>query len=424
MFLEYYQYSRGLEAHFLGEEGRPAWLPSSDSVGLHNEVELASGEYVVELARVANAEHRITWIGCFTHAVDKVHGDRGNYCGVGVWLVDAWPLYATHIVNALFRLCGLLTEGNSAASLEAELNKFRVKYLGSYVRNLELLPRAMSTMPFSTGVPRTKYFRLRRDDALDKRFESVGRSILELCVAAPANFDAGRILYLLTSDRAFRTLGDEVALLPDDRDQWPKVLDSLLGTYASSTGAINKLEDQNQAHLKMLRERTQSIDALKTEVLVQQRAAGERSATIDQLRAEKQRLEREVGELRAPYDGVDRRAPPVDSYHTRATVESRDLLAKMNGMAKEVESLRTEWTRSRREAKPKTPSTVKWALGVGAGVLFMAFVTSISTFFELLALRQSLSPPAQTVTQDTPVPQSQEIQPGKESHGWSALDVK
>jgi hypothetical protein len=279
VFIEYHEYSRGLEAHFVGDGERPSWLPSRDAVGLHNEIELKAGDYAVEVARFREKSgRRITWIGCFTHAVDKIHGNRGNYCGAGVWLLDTFPLYATLIISGLEGLCRVLIESNDASVRHAQSNSFRTGYMHQYVRDLNLLPVDLPGMEFSASdVNETAYFRVPRT-AGDNGFSSIGRSILQLCTAAPAGFSSSRVLYFLANDSAVKVPAEKVRDLPSRSDGAPEVLDRLLNVFFAYTPSQN---------------------AMKLELATAKKALGEKDAVVESYKAERARLEAEKSRLEA-----------------------------------------------------------------------------------------------------------------------------
>lgn len=93
---------------------RPAWLPLIENIGLHNDAYLAPGEFAVELSRLAfddatSVGKGVTWLGVYAHATD-VHGDRGNYCGVGIWLTEGIVVDTESALRLLFALIEVLPE--------------------------------------------------------------------------------------------------------------------------------------------------------------------------------------------------------------------------------------------------------------------------------------------------------------------------
>lgn len=57
------------------------------NIGLHNDAYLSKGQHAIEVSRL-HSDGRpgtgVTWLGIYGHSTD-VYGDRGNYCGIGVW---------------------------------------------------------------------------------------------------------------------------------------------------------------------------------------------------------------------------------------------------------------------------------------------------------------------------------------------------
>src|SRR5688572_2334366 len=92
VLIEALYFAGGIRSTIYGVDTRPSWLPSIENIGLHNDVYLASGEFAVELTRLAFADASkpgsgVTWLGVYATATD-ISGDRGNYCCVGMWLIN------------------------------------------------------------------------------------------------------------------------------------------------------------------------------------------------------------------------------------------------------------------------------------------------------------------------------------------------
>jgi hypothetical protein len=115
VLIEALYYAGGLKSKLYGHDNRarPSWLPASDRVGLHNDVFPGPGQWVADYSRFEYADgkvsphHGLTWIGVYTHAVD-IYGDRGNFCGVGAWLLEGVVLNHEHVVETLLALTEFL----------------------------------------------------------------------------------------------------------------------------------------------------------------------------------------------------------------------------------------------------------------------------------------------------------------------------
>jgi hypothetical protein len=101
VLLEALYFAGGLRSKLYGASVRPAWAPEFERVGLQNDVYPAAGQFIADLSRFAHAgpDRRVpvTWYGVYGHAED-LYGDRGVFCGVGLWvagtsLVDSEPVF-------------------------------------------------------------------------------------------------------------------------------------------------------------------------------------------------------------------------------------------------------------------------------------------------------------------------------------------
>ena len=97
---EVHTYDGGFKPELIPAGRRPNYLP--DATGPNStELELSEGDFAFELVQTSRAGKCVTWIGCFTAGIDRQLGPRGNYCGVGVWLVDLAPIYVGRLVKLL-----------------------------------------------------------------------------------------------------------------------------------------------------------------------------------------------------------------------------------------------------------------------------------------------------------------------------------
>ena len=197
-FIELHYYSAGLKSKIIGVNERPEWLPDLDLVGLHNDVFPAQGEYVVELSRHKRADKLITWIGVYSYGMDDRYGDRGNYNGVGVWLIDAIPIHTGLIISTLREVCDLLVQQDPVESIQQACIQIHEKYLPNYVSSINVLPVADKGIVFDvTSRSETLYIQADNKN-IDSTLQNISSSIERNCIVADndcAKFS--RVLYLL-----------------------------------------------------------------------------------------------------------------------------------------------------------------------------------------------------------------------------------
>ena len=115
-FIEAHYYDNGFISESLPRVNRLGGLPTPDKVGpKSSEIELAPGDYAFEISRWSQPDSDVLWIGCFTHTTDRTHGDRGNYCGAGIWLIDCVPINISHFLNFLKSLTDNIARGGGPA---------------------------------------------------------------------------------------------------------------------------------------------------------------------------------------------------------------------------------------------------------------------------------------------------------------------
>ena len=125
ILLEVLYFAGGIRSKLYGSHARPDWVPPSEQIGLQNDVYLAPGQFALDFSRFRYAddvarEGAAHWLGVYGHAKD-LYGDRGNFCGVGLWvqgicLPDTENLYdmLLKLVSALQK-AGLKDDGLSTA---------------------------------------------------------------------------------------------------------------------------------------------------------------------------------------------------------------------------------------------------------------------------------------------------------------------
>ena len=119
VFLEAIFFSGGIRSAFYGSSERPSWLPAIECIGLHNDAYLSKGQHGIEVSRLKFSDGRpgtgVTWLGIYGHSTD-VHGDRGNYCAIGVWYAGGVVIDVERTLRTLQALIELLQESQPSGA--------------------------------------------------------------------------------------------------------------------------------------------------------------------------------------------------------------------------------------------------------------------------------------------------------------------
>ena len=195
-FVEAHYYDGGFKTELVPNGLRPSFLPSPEVIGLKStEAELAAGEFAIEIASFAICAEPISWIACYTRGRDLQHGDRGSYCGVGIWVVGATLKHARHLVNVL---AGATENLAATAALSTETRSKLVSFvnelpnLGWFVpyKGAEI-PKPARENTFST----TSYLML--SDHSKSGFDLVSVDMLGHFLVMPYSHESIRRLYFL-----------------------------------------------------------------------------------------------------------------------------------------------------------------------------------------------------------------------------------
>lgn len=146
-YLECHYFASGFKSNFIGQSPRPSYLPSPDSVGLHNEILLKGSDFAVEVNRRENSK-QLTWIGVYAPSADKDYGDRGNYSGIGAWLVNCSPLHISKLLESLIGLCDILARNGFTSEYENNLREFSNDYLPKYLIPNAVIPASLAGISY------------------------------------------------------------------------------------------------------------------------------------------------------------------------------------------------------------------------------------------------------------------------------------
>jgi hypothetical protein len=266
-FLELHYFSGGLKSQLLGASKRPDWLPDVDLVGLHNDVFPARGEYVVELSRHNRAGKLITWLGIYSYGIDDQYGDRANYNGVGVWLVDAIPIHASVIISHLRNICDLLVEKGPVDSVRQACIELNNQSLPNWIKDINILPITDNGIPFdTTSHPQTYYIRADNTNIVST-LQDISNLIERNCIIAdPDIVNFSRLLYLLI-DKSVEI--KNIKYLTDIPDSYSSTED-LINYFASSATELKNntinLINQLQASVDELADKSLEITTLTEKV--------------------------------------------------------------------------------------------------------------------------------------------------------------
>jgi hypothetical protein len=258
-YVECHFYSAGLKSKFFGDLARPSYLPSYESVGLANEALLREDDYCVEFIRRCVDNRKIGWLAVHVPAVDEVYGDRGNYCGVGVWLVECAPCAVFKLLDALMQLARVLSKQGVSSLFEKGVVKFCQEYLGSHLIPLEFIPLDFSGIAYLSGeFHKSDYRFVHSPWPIQERLGAVAVSVLAACYKREAG-DANRVVYFdCPSGRITTSPVDVLAMA-----QAATTVDAILRRQLSD--ASQDIARANQAEIR-LEEMIRSLDRVKAEL--------------------------------------------------------------------------------------------------------------------------------------------------------------
>lgn len=117
--IDAHYYDGGLKvARLAGGTVQPPWVPAdaTDQVGLHEAFSLQPGDRAVEISRLRSGPHAVTWIAVYRRSQDASYGDRDNYAGVGVWLLNQVVHGPVFLLDGLDTLSRTLLDGGLDAA--------------------------------------------------------------------------------------------------------------------------------------------------------------------------------------------------------------------------------------------------------------------------------------------------------------------
>jgi hypothetical protein len=189
-YVETHYYDGGFKADFF-PGCRPKILPPLDVVGLKStEAELATGDYALELSLFRCDGRLVTWLACYTRGFDLQHGDRGAYCGVGIWLVDAVVVHSSHLIAFLREAAANIAKGNARSP---ETSGKLQSFISQFADLAWCTPAAQ--VAASAKVERTSYLLL--PDNGKPSFDLAGFDVVWQSMAKMRNVSFSRRVYFL-----------------------------------------------------------------------------------------------------------------------------------------------------------------------------------------------------------------------------------
>lgn len=131
-FAEAHYFDRGLRTKPVGRDDRPAWAAAPDRVGFRGEFVLGDNDLAIEYFRLRHARRPLTWLGLYGRSSDKTHGDRQNYAGLGIWILDGRIVDPAALLRDLRKLVGLANP-EQLSILDANARSFSTDYLPRYL---------------------------------------------------------------------------------------------------------------------------------------------------------------------------------------------------------------------------------------------------------------------------------------------------
>lgn len=245
-YIECHYFASGFKSVFVGADKRPNILPNADSVGLSNEIQLKSPDFAVEITRRNNGRN-LTWIGVYKASVDLDYGDRGNYCGIGVWLVDCSPIHSHILIKSLLGLCAGLENASPSKAFLSSVDEFYRDYLFKCLISNDVLPTSFIGLPyFKDRYDKNKYIRL--DNGSPNGLSLLVNSVRSM-IFAKQESEHNRILYIVgNSSKLTVSSIDDVNPIND-----VSALESLFATLLSyNSEAVIRDNAYNQKNADLL----------------------------------------------------------------------------------------------------------------------------------------------------------------------------
>jgi hypothetical protein len=243
--IEILHFRGGLNHIFVGSDGidRPAWLPDSSLVGLHNDIRPQKDDFIIEYSRHKRDGCYITWIGVYTYGVDEIYGDRSNFTGIGIWLRNYIPTDPESFLDALIKILRKIIETTVQEGIQqcGRLLQSQDGFIDNWVIKCEVLPKINDGIPFnSTAHPQTIYI-----DAASSDFAHALNEISTNILINSFKVDSdikiyNRLIFLLVGDEALRTVNAKNIIKLKTKNVAQVILDYFIDGQQSLKDELNK----------------------------------------------------------------------------------------------------------------------------------------------------------------------------------------
>ena len=284
-FLEYHYYRGGLRTEYVALSGaRPSWAPPAEWVGFRDVFSLAGSDLVLEVVRFRVSIGIAVWTGVYRHSPDQVYGDRQNHAGIGVWLLNQFPIKTEMLVESLEKLLDLVSESSKDDFLQKSQAYLR-DYLGGYIAPLRRLPPPIDGMRLASNeVLTTTSFQIARHiDGWTRRLEDL---LYRIFFLAPKSGDSDRALILLTgpNDREPGTRSNGIEEYTKESFA-SELLAAMPSAFKSQSQAVADLQKKIETNGSTISELDGRVDQLQHALTSERARVGAIQAQYDELKA-------------------------------------------------------------------------------------------------------------------------------------------
>lgn len=267
-FVEAHFYDNGFHSEAMGRKARPSNLPTVEKTGPRSsEIEFSPGDFAYEISRWHEAGVSIYWLGCFAHAPDRTHGDRGNYCGVGIWFLGCVPVHVSRFLDVL----RVMTENISKDGRPGRHHHDHAEQLLNKLPSLDWTIDASKVVHAAGAEPLrasagSQYLEVGPEQQGTNAFISASM----LSFLFQKNSGSNRQLYLV---RRHSNVGSPFAKLGSGGALGEPYEDAFYSYIAASSEAVNGINQERTKHQSALRQAEQGaaryqarVEALELEI--------------------------------------------------------------------------------------------------------------------------------------------------------------
>ncbi len=264
-WIEIHHFSNGLIYEPIGTRQRPQWVPDPQLVGLHNDISPAEGEFVIEFSRHKKGEDKVIWLAVYTYGIDAVHGNRDNYIGIGIWLLNMYPNNDV-LLSLLVQYCQLLTREPIDVVKSHCSNIFlKQNRISSWIKPINTFPN-QEMLSFDTNSYTRPIYIKTKENSLEGFVNEISNYIF-LSILGYHRIPAihTRFLYVILKNNIInesQTFESLLAII-DDNEKFDikKAIAESFENYNIGLLSKNKnLEDTNQKISDLAKEKIESLE--------------------------------------------------------------------------------------------------------------------------------------------------------------------